>query len=112
MSNESSFQGWVPNVGIEVTLEQVVDNAFDYRGDVSVDKVDGTTVVGYLFNRNAATAIPFLEVIELDTGNSLHLRYAQIRNIRFTGRDTAAGTSKEAWQRRRDANANATKSRG
>ncbi len=111
MSDGSTLQGWVPNISGDVTLEQVIDSAFDYRGDVSLDKVDGTTVVGYLFNRNAAAAIPFAEVMEAETGEWLRLPYAQIRNIRFTGRDTAAGESWEAWQRRREANAKATRSR-
>ena len=112
MSDDSTLEGWVPNVGGDVTLAEVIESAFEYRGDVTIDKVDGTTVVGYFFNRNAAAAIPFGEVIEADTGEWLRLPYAQIRNIRFTGRDTAAGESWEAWQRRREANANATRSRG
>lgn len=111
MSDESSLEGWVPDVSTDVTLAQVIDYAFEYRGDVSIDKVDGTTVVGYLFNRNAATTVPTVEVIEVDTGERLRLPYAQIRNIRFTGRDTAAGKSWEAWQRRRDVHAKATGSR-
>ena len=112
MMDESTLEGWIPNVGDDATLEQVIDYAFEYRGDVSLDKVDETTVVGYLFNRNAAVALPFVEVLEAETGKWLRLRYAEIRNIRFTGKDTAAGKSWEAWQRRRNANAKATISRG
>ena len=112
MSEESTLEGWVPNVGGDLTLEQVIDSAFEYRGDISLDKVDGTTVVGYLFNRNAAAGIPIVEVLEAETGEWLRLPYAEIRNIRFTGRDTAAGKSWDAWQRRREANAKATRSRG
>lgn len=112
MSDESTLEGWVPTVDDGVTLAQVVESAFEYRGDVSLDKVDETTIVGYLFNRNAAAATPFVEVLEAGTGEWLRLPYAQIRNIRFTGRDPAAGQSREAWQRRRDVNAKATRSRG
>ena len=112
MNDESTLESWVPNIGGEQTLEQVIDTAFEYRGDISLDKVDETTIVGYLFNRNAAAAIPFVEVLEAETGEWLRLPYAQIRNIRFTGRDTAAGQSREAWQRRHDVNAKAGRSRG
>ncbi|MDA1036188.1 MAG: hypothetical protein O3B65_04825, partial [Chloroflexi bacterium] len=73
MSDESTLEGWVPNVGVDVTLEKVIDSAFEYRGDVSLDMVDGTTAVGYLFNRNVAVAIPFAEVLEAGTGEWLHL---------------------------------------
>ena len=112
MADEGSLQGWEPELGGDVTLARVVDLAFEYRGDVSLDAVDGKTIVGYLFNRNAAGATPFAEVMETDTGARLRLPYGQIRNIRFTGRDTAAGQSWEAWQRRRDASSKTARDRG
>ena len=112
MDPETTLEGWEPILGDRLTLVEIIDNAFEYRGDISLDRVDGTTVVGYLFNRNADVAIPFLEVLEATTGECLRLTYTQIRNIRFTGRDTAAGKSWEAWHRRREANAKVTNSRG
>ena len=112
MNDESKLKSSVPSIGGEQTLGQMIDTAFEYRGDISLDKVDETTVVGYLFNRNAAAAIPFVEVLEAETGEWLRLPYAQIRNIRFTGRDTAAGKSRKAWQGRHDVKAKAGKSRG
>ena len=112
MDNESTLEGWVPSLGGQVTLSEVINKAFEYRGDISLDRIDGTTVVGYLSNRNAIAAIPFVEVLEAKTGECLRLAYTEIRNIRFTGKDTAAGRSWEAWQRRREANAKATQSRG
>jgi hypothetical protein len=108
MPGKESRHGWVPEIGSGTTIEQVVEAAFEYRGDVSVDRVDGTTVVGYLFNRNATSPAPFAEVITSRTGERVRLPYDQIKNIRFTGRDTAAGESWDAWRRRRDANAKAT----
>lgn len=111
MPGEESLEGWVPEIGDETSLAQVVDLAFEYRGDVTVDLVDGTAILGYLFNRNAAGATPFAEVIESKTEARLRLPYSQIKNIRFTGRDTAAGQSWEAWQKRRDANKKATEAR-
>ena len=110
MGDEASLQGWDPTDADQVTLAELVDHAFAYRGDVSLEAVDGSTIVGYVFNRNAAGATPFAEVIETETGARLRLPYAQIRNIRFTGRDTAAGKSWEAWQRRREADPEATRS--
>ena len=111
MPGEASLQGWVPEIGPGTPIEHVVDLAFEYRGDVSVDLVDGTTILGYLFNRKAAGALSFAEVIEAATGERLRLPYDRISNIRFTGRDTAAGQSWEAWQQRRSANSKAIEAR-
>jgi hypothetical protein len=111
MPTEASLEGWEPVLGPDLTMARLVEYAFVYRGDVSLDMVDGTTIVGYLFNQSggrAATAVPIAEVIQTETGERLRLRYDQIGTIRFTGRDTAAGQSLEAWQRRRSANAQAS----
>jgi hypothetical protein len=111
MADEGSLQGWEPIIGEELPLSKVVELAFAYRGDVSLDLVDGRTIEGYLFNyssgRAAETNRLAAEVIRTDTGRRLRLRYDEVRAIRFTGRDMATGQSLEAWQRRRSANAEA-----
>jgi len=118
MAREGSLQGWDPSDADGVLIAELVDYAFAYRGDISLEAVDGRTIVGYLFNRDstgrrgAAGGTPFAEVIEAKTGARLRLPYAQIRTIRFTGRDAAAGQSGEAWQRRHDASTKATRARG
>jgi hypothetical protein len=104
MSDEAqSLQGWAPTIGDAATLAEVVDRAFDYRGDVTLTLDDGREVVGYLFNRNGDVAEPFVQLFERDENGSSTIPYARIRAIRFTGRDTAAGTSYAAWLRRREA---------
>jgi len=105
MPDERSLQGWVPVIESPLTLANVIDEAFRYRGDVTVERTDGTSIVGYLFNRARSGATAYAEIIEATSGARLRLRYAEIANVRFTGRDTAAGQSWEAWQRRREASA-------
>ena len=102
-AEQRSLQGWVPAIGREVSLEQVIDLAFDYRGDVTVERMDGAAVVGYLFNRNGSAASPFVQLFDRETGEAVTLGYDEIANIRFTGRDPAAGQSYEAWKARRNA---------
>ena len=97
----SPLEGWEPVVGVETSLEDVVDRAFDYRGDVTVVRRDGTELVGYLFNRNAEVLEPFVQVFDRAGDGPFTIRYAEIRTIRFTGKDTAAGKSYEAWLRRK-----------
>lgn len=112
MADEESFQGWEPVIGDgpdEAAVAKIIEIAFGYRGDVTLEMVDGTTIVGYLFNhqsgRTAVGRAPIAEVIQTATGERLRLPYDQIRAVRFSGRDMAAGQSYEAWQRRREAKA-------
>jgi len=95
------LEGWDPAVGVEVSLEEVVERAFDYRGDVTLVRRDASELSGYLFNRNAEAAEPFVQMFDRAGDGPFTIPYAQIRTIRFTGRDTAAGKSYEAWVRRK-----------
>jgi hypothetical protein len=95
------LEGWEPVVGVEVSLEEVVDRAFDYRGDVTIVRLDGSELTGYLFNRNAEVVRRFVQMFDRAGEGPLTIPYAEIRTIRFTGKDTAAGKSYEAWLRRK-----------
>jgi hypothetical protein len=103
MEPDASVEGWSPEVGDGVTLAEVIERAFDYRGDVTIVRRDGSEIVGYLFNRDAEVPRPFVQVYEQQGGHPLTVPYADIRTVRFTGRDTAAGNSYAAWLRSRDA---------
>ena len=50
-----------------------------------------------MFNRNRDVAAPFVQVFEPGQANPTTIPYAQIRALRFTGKDTAAGNSYAAW---------------
>jgi len=98
---ETSLEGWAPAVGEEVSLAEVIDRAFDYRGDVTVILHDGSQLVGYLFNRNAEPPEPFVQMFDRAGHGPFTVPYAKIATIGFTGKDTAAGKSYEAWLRRK-----------
>jgi hypothetical protein len=102
MVSERTLEGWTPVIGQGVTLEEVVDLAFDYRGDVTLDLRNGDTFVGYLFNRDPDASTPYAEVVAAD-GIARAIPYAEIARVRFTGKDTAAGTSWQAWKERKAA---------
>ena len=101
MTEEATLEGWVP--GPDVPVTELVERAFDYRGNVTIERVDGTEVVGYLFNRDERATAPFVQVFDLDGAGPITIPYAAIRTIRFTGRDTAAGNSYAAWLERKAA---------
>ncbi|HEX9821729.1 MAG TPA: hypothetical protein VGD07_19175 [Methylomirabilota bacterium] len=98
-----SLEGWAPEIPDAATLAEAVDRAFDYRGDVTLALADGRQLDGYLFNRNADVAEPFVQMFERSGGGPITIPYARIRAIRFTGKDTAAGNSYAAWLRLRQA---------
>ena len=97
-----SLQGWVPDIGPYLTLEEVIEHAFDYRGNVTVVRRDGSELVGYLFNRDSSAPEPFVQLIDEDGNGPLRVGYAEIASVRFTGKDTAEGNSWKAWMERKE----------
>ena len=70
-------------------ITDLVERAFQYRGDVTVVMVDGQSVTGFLFNRNASCNEPFVQLFETATGHEVTVLYEFITQIQFTGRDAA-----------------------
>jgi hypothetical protein len=103
MEGEKTLEGWAPEPDAELPLAHIVDLAFDYRGNTTVVKRDGTELHGYVFNRDADAEAPYLEMFDADGGGPYRVPYAEVRTIRFTGKDTAAGKSYAAWLARKQA---------
>ncbi len=101
MTSEKSLQGWTPAIGADMPLERVVDLAFDYRGNTTIVKRDGTEITGYVFNRNKDAAAPFIQFFDDKGDGPFTLLYSQIQTIRFTGKDMAAGNSYAAYMERK-----------
>ena len=78
-------------------LAEAVELAFDYRGDVTLELTSGESVVGYLFNRDAADPDPWIELFPADNPGPRRIAYASIASLAFTGEDTASGKSWETW---------------
>jgi hypothetical protein len=96
------IEGWVPELASESDLRNALEQAFDYRGDVTITRKDGGRVEGYLFDRrNGATlAESVVRVKPQDSPQKISIPYSEIAALAFTGRDTAAGKSWEAWVRK------------
>ncbi len=77
-----------------------MDQAFDYRGDVTIELVDGQTIEGYIFDRRSNIAEPYVRLIPRDSDERVNVKYSQIKSLSFSGRDTAAGKSWETWVRK------------
>jgi len=93
----ASSQGLVFRPASFEEIIEAVELAFDYRGDVTLELKSGETVVGYLFNRDAAGADPWIEIFPEDNPAPRLIPYHHIASIGFTGEDTANGKSWETW---------------
>ena len=93
------LQGRVWQPSSEEELREGLEKAFDYRGDVTITRKDGSTVEGYIFDRRAAATLPESVIRLFPKGEpvKVSIPYSEIAGLAFTGRDTAAGKSWEAW---------------
>ncbi|MCY4581823.1 MAG: hypothetical protein OXE50_03335 [Chloroflexi bacterium] len=87
-----------------VSVAELVERAFHYRGDVTVRIDDGSSVTGYLFDRDGRGNEPFAQLFEAETGREVSLPYRSIAGVLFTGRDAAAAADQrfEALQHWRE----------
>ena len=94
-----SVQGWVPTLASEEELRIALEKAFDYRGDVTITLKNNSNIEGYLFDRTTGPSLTtsFVRILPKDSSQKLKIAYADIAALAFTGRDTAAGKSWEAW---------------
>jgi hypothetical protein len=93
------LEGWIPELASDADVREALEKAFDYRGDVTITKKDGSVVEGYLFDRRsgASLADSVVRVIPSKERSKVSVTYAEIARVAFTGRDTAAGKTFEAW---------------
>ena len=52
-----NLEGWVPELASEAEVREALEKAFDYRGDMTVTRKDGTTVEGYLYDRRSGPTL-------------------------------------------------------
>lgn len=94
-----NLEGWVPQMATPTEVFEALEKAFDYRGDVTITRKDGSTVEGYIFDRRSGTSLETsaVRIIPSKERTKLSVPYSDIAALAFTGRDTAAGKSFEAW---------------
>ena len=93
------IEGWVPELASDDDIRVALEKAFDYRGDVTLTLKSGGKVEGYIFDRVAGSSLgtSFVRLLPKASNERLKICYADISALAFTGRDTAAGKSWEAW---------------
>ena len=93
------LEGWVPSLASDEEIHAAFEKAFDYRGDVTLTLKDGSQINGYVFDRRSGKTLAdsAVRIIPSTERTKMTIPYADIAALAFTGRDTAAGKSFEAW---------------
>jgi hypothetical protein len=96
---KENLEGWVPTLASDAEVFEALEKAFDYRGDITITRKDSSQVTGYLFDRRTGTSLSdsAVRIIPSTERTKLTIPYSDIAALAFTGRDTAAGKSFEAW---------------
>ena len=95
-----NLQGWVPSLATEEEIRIAFEKAFDYRGDLTITLRDGHKIEGYIFDRRADSprlSECVVRIMPKDRPGRVSIAYSDIAALAFTGRDSAAGKSFEAW---------------
>ena len=97
-----AMEGWIPSLASEEELRSALEKAFDYRGDITITRRDGSKVEGYIFDRRTGTTLQdsAVRMLPKDSSAKVTISYSEIAALAFTGRDTAAGKTWEAWMKK------------
>jgi hypothetical protein len=96
---KENLEGWIPAMAGDAEIREALEKAFDYRGDVTITRKDGSQIVGYLFDRRTGSSLTdsFVRIIPSNAPAKVSVSYSDIAALAFTGRDTAIGKTFEAW---------------
>ena len=78
-------------------LVMAVEQAFDYRGDVTIELKSGEHLIGYVFSRMNKDPNAHIEIFPTDETGQVKIFLDDIAAIIFSGKDTAFGQSWESW---------------
>ncbi len=97
-----AIEGWIPELASEDDIRTALEKAFDYRGDVTMTRKDGSKIEGYVFDRRTGATLQesAVRILPKDSSTRIAIPYSDIAALAFTGRDTAAGKSFEAWMKK------------
>jgi len=97
-----NLEGWIPQLAGDEEIRTALEKAFDYRGDVSITLKSGEKIDGYIFDRRSGKSLAdsVIRLYPKSGTQKISISYADIGALAFTGKDTAAGKSWEAWMKK------------
>lgn len=77
---------------IDPAVAKQIDEAFDYRGHVTVTLKDGQVIEGYIYHRSLDPRFgePCLEMFPKDQDQRLVVPARNVKSVALTGKDFAA----------------------
>ncbi len=97
-----NLEGWIPQLASDEEIFAALEKAFDYRGDITITLKTGDKIEGYIFDRRTGRSLSdsVVRLYPKSSNQKASISYADIAALAFTGRDTAAGKSWEAWMKK------------
>lgn len=96
-NDEQTLEGQRFRLANAEDRKKVIELAFDYRGDVSLELRSGERIEGYIFDRNRQSPSPYLKLFPKEQPGIIEVRYDDVVSIVFSGEDTAFGRSWDEW---------------
>lgn len=93
----TASQGMAASADDAEAMARLLEAAIDYRGDVTLHRIEGEPIVGYVFDIDARKAPPVIRLLPADGGSRVTVPMSEAAKIEVTGKDTAAGRSFETW---------------
>jgi hypothetical protein len=74
------LEGWVPELAGDDEVRQAMEKAFDYRGDVTITRKDGSKVEGYIFDRKPGKTLAdsAVRLFPKDADQRISISYSEI----------------------------------
>src|SRR5207302_8347527 len=74
------LEGWVPALASEEEVRQALEKAFDYRGDVTITRKDGSKIEGYIFDRRTGKTLAdsAVRLFPKDADTKIFVPYSEI----------------------------------
>jgi len=97
-----NLEGWIPQLATDEEIRASLEKAFDYRGDITITLKSGEKIEGYIFDRRTGKSLAdsVVRLYPKSGTQKLSITYADIAALAFSGKDTAAGKSWEAWMKK------------
>lgn len=94
-----NLEGWIPELASDEEVREALEQAFDYRGDVTITTKAGEKIEAYIFNRHTGQSLAdsWVQYFTPKAADKRKLGYAEIARLEFSGKDRAAGKHWEDW---------------
>src|SRR5690348_9182391 len=82
--HKSNLEGAVPPLASQAERNAAMDQAFDYRGDITLHTADGRVIEGYIFDRRSHLPEPYIRLIPKDSNDRVTILYKDITRLVFS----------------------------